>query len=428
MHTNPTIASLLESLRHPSLPVIDLSLARMEKLLAKLGNPERRLPPVIHLAGTNGKGSTMAFLRAICEAAGHRVHTYTSPHLVSFNERIVLAGAPISDDYLLQILTEIKCAVDGEPITFFEATTAAAFMTFAEHSADVLLLETGMGGRLDATNMVAKPLATLITPIGMDHMEFLGNSLAAIAAEKAGIMKRGVPCFLSPQPAEAREVFKRQARLLETPLHLHGRDWSFEPREDGSFTLFTGATRLDLPAPSLLGDFQIMNAALAATAAYSLLALRMTDDALAQGIRRAHWPARLQRLTQGPLVEWWGGRGHVILDGGHNLHAAAALAQWLGTRAQPATLLCAMMARKDARGFLATLAPHIHHCITAGIEDSDAMDAATLAAHAQAAGIGNVTPCERWQHRTQLEHLPDTGDLLITGSLYLAGEVLKNHS
>ena len=218
MHVNPAINALLQAMNNPALPSVDLSLVRVKELLKLLGNPEKKLPPVIHIAGTNGKGSTLAFLRAIYEAAGYRVHAYTSPHLVRFNERIVLAGHEISDDGLIDILTRVRDT--DYAVTYFEATTAAAFLAFSEHMADVLLLETGLGGRLDATNVVENPIATIITPVDYDHMEFLGTSLAAIAAEKAGIMKRDAPCFIGEQKPEAREILKRYAAPhRKCPIH-----------------------------------------------------------------------------------------------------------------------------------------------------------------------------------------------------------------
>lgn len=426
MHVNPTIAALLHGLNNPSLPGIDLSLERMVKLLAMLGNPERNLPPTIHIAGTNGKGSTLAFLQAIYQAQGYRVHRYSSPHLVYFNERIILSGSEISDAYLQQVLERVAEAAKDIPVTFFEATTAAAFLAFAEHSADVLLLETGLGGRLDATNVIAMPLATIITPIDYDHMEFLGTTLAQIAAEKAGIMKHGVPCFVGQQKPEAREVLKRAAREKRAELALYGRDWSYESVVDG-LVVHLEAARWELPFPSLIGTHQHHNAALASVVAQALPALPVTEAALRKGIVTAEWPARLQLLSRGPLVEAWGEYGAVMLDGGHNPSAAYVLRDWIETLGKPVTLILGMMARKDARAFLAPLAGMVESVVTVPIPGNDCYAPEALAAVARKLGIQQVEASSTFEGAT-LHLRVCEGPLLITGSLFLAGEVLKNHS
>ena len=425
MHINPQIAALLAGLNNPSLPGIDLSLVRMRELLKALGSPERKLPPVIHFAGTNGKGSTQAFLRAIYEAAGYRVHAYTSPHLVRFNERIIIAGHEISDDGLLDVLTRVNEAAKDIVVTFFEATTAMAFLAFAEHAADVVLLETGLGGRLDATNMVEKPIATVITPIDYDHMEFLGNTLAAIATEKAGIIKHGAPCFIGPQRPEAREVLKRAARDKDCPVHLYDREWSFEPTTHG-LKVMAGAKNWKLPVPALPGAHQYQNAALASVVAHTLAELPVTDEAVAKGIGRAQWPARLQRLAKGPLVSAWGERGEVVLDGAHNPSAAMAMREWMAAQPVPTVLLLGMMRRKDAAGFLALLKDGLAGVLTTSIPGNDSYSAAALAEIARAAGIAQVHTMDSL---TDVPQIPGEtrGNLLIAGSLFLAGEVLKNH-
>ena len=389
MHVNPDIAHLLERMNHPSLPGVDLSLVRMKELLNALGNPETKLPPVIHLAGTNGKGSTLAFLRSIYQAAGYRVHAYISPHLVSFNERIMLANHEISDDGLIEMLQRVSNAAKDIPVTFFEATTAAALLAFAEHSADLLLLETGLGGRLDATNVVEKPIATLITPIDYDHMEFLGTTLSSITTEKAGILKRGTPCFVGAQKAEAREILKRAAREKHCPIHLYGHDWTFDVTASG-LNVLHGAKTWKLPQPALAGAHQYANAALASVVAHGLPQLPVTDTAVEQGIRSAHWPARLQRLTFGPLVEAWGARGEVWLDGAHNASGATALHAWMETQATPVNLLMGMMRRKDAAGFLTLLAGHLAAILTVAIPGHDSYDAAELTEIARNVGIARV--------------------------------------
>lgn len=425
MHLNPQIANLLEGLNNPSLPGIDLSLVRMRELLKALGNPETKLPPVIHLAGTNGKGSTQAFLRAIYEAAGYRVHAYTSPHLVRFNERIVLAGHEISDDGLFDVLVRVNEAAQNIPVTFFEATTAMAFLAFAEHSADVVLLETGLGGRLDATNVVEKPIATVITPIDYDHMEFLGNTLTSIATEKAGIMKRGAPCFVGVQKPEAREVLKRAAREKDCAIHLYERDWSFEHTANG-MKVMHGAESWKLPKPTLPGGHQYHNAALASVVAHALPQLAVMDAAMAKATSNAQWPARLQRLTHGPLVTAWGARGDVLLDGGHNPSAALMLHEWILEQPMPTTLLLGMMRRKDAAGFLDLLKEGLAGVITTAIPGNDSYSAVELAEIAREAGIAQVHALDSFEMVGEIQ-ASTTGNLLIAGSLFLAGEVLKNH-
>lgn len=427
MHPNPTIATLLDTLNNPALPNIDLSLTRMQALLAALGHPERHLPPVIHLAGTNGKGSTQAFLRAIYQAAGYRVHSYTSPHLVQFNERIVIAGHEVSDDYLLQLLQRVSEAAREIPVTFFEATTAAAFLAFSEHTADVLLLETGLGGRLDATNVEASPIATILTPIDYDHMEFLGDTLGAIATEKAGIMKRGAPCFVGAQKPEAREIIKRAARAAECAVHIHGYDWIYEP-VGNKLRVMAGTKAWILPQPALIGAHQFHNAALASVVAMGVPTLPVTAEALAAGVANATWPARMQHLTHGALVEAWGERGEVFLDGGHNPSAAHALRGWMDSHTASITLLCGMMKRKDARGFLEPMAKKITRFIAVSIAGNDCYPPEELAHMAQTLGIKHVAVAHRLDDAVPLLADVTAGTLLITGSLFLAGEVLKNHS
>lgn len=408
MHVNPAIASLLQSLNHPALPGIDLSLERMRALLAVMGNPQEKLPPVIHVAGTNGKGSTVAFLRAIYTAQGYRVHAYTSPHLVRFNERIVLAGHEISDVQLVEYLTRIASVAQTIPVTFFEATTALAFLAFAEHKAEILLLETGLGGRLDATNVVTQPVATVITPIAMDHMEFLGPTLAHIAREKAGIIKPEVPCISASQLPEVEAVLRMVAHSMHAPFMMADQEWH------GS-------------APQLRGDHQRQNAALAARVTQSVTELPVSMEALSQGIQSAHWPARLQPLHHGPLCEAWGVRGEVMLDGGHNAHAAAVLAQWVRQQPVPVTLLCGMMARKDAQAFFAPLAGVVREIITIPVEEEGAYAPDDLAQIAVAAGATKARVCHTHSECIALLQACDEGALLIAGSLFLAGQILKNH-
>lgn len=417
MHVNPSINALLQRIHHPSLPGIDLSLARMETLLATLGNPQWQLPPVVHLAGTNGKGSTLAFMQAMLGAMGYRVHSYTSPHLVRFNERIVLNGEPIADAALEPLLQQVlDTRIDA---TFFEATTAAAFLAFAQTPADYVLLETGLGGRLDATNMVPDPAVTVITPINFDHMEFLGTTLAAIAAEKAGILKPGRPCVAGVQAAEANAVLTARAQDLTCPLFLAGRDWHYRHDNDG-VVVQCGASAWRLPLPSLPGPHQIHNAALASVALHVLLP--QANDTAWAAVADTHWPARLQRLRHGPLVEGWA--GPVYLDGGHNTHAAQALAAWIGDG--QVAMLCGMMRRKDAAAFLAALAGRVARLVAVPIPGEDAYAPEELAMLARAQGLEAAAATDYREALALLQGC-HSQPLLITGSLFLAGEILKTH-
>ena len=285
---------------HPK--IIDLELSRVERLLNLVGNPERKLPPVVHVAGTNGKGSVIAYLRAMLEAAGKRVHVYTSPHLVRFHERIRIAGELIEEQALVDLIEECERANGGDPITFFEITTVAAFLAFSRVKADILLLETGLGGEFDATNVIAAPLATIIMPISFDHMQFLGDSLAKIATAKAGILKQGRPAIIAQQPPEAAAVIEQRAAALNAPLWRCGSEWTFEIGAAG-FTYRDARGAIALPKPVLPGRHQFGNAAAAVAATRWLPDFGLTDDAIAAGLTSAVWPARMQRLTRGPLVD-----------------------------------------------------------------------------------------------------------------------------
>ena len=282
---------------------IDLSLDRVQRLLAALSHPERKLPPVIHVAGTNGKGSTIAFLRAILEAAGKRVHAYTSPHLVRFNERFRIGksgeGKLVSDEELIAAMEECELANAGAPITVFEITTAAGLILFARHPADVLLMEVGLGGRLDATNVIDNPLATIITRVSVDHTDFLGDSLEKIATEKAGILKRGVPAVIASQHREVLAVIERQAAKLTAPLKIAGEDWT-ATEERGRLVYQDETGLLDLPPPKLFGRHQFENAGLAIAALRTINQFGIPPAAYEGGMIKADWPARLHRLAHGP--------------------------------------------------------------------------------------------------------------------------------
>ena len=403
---------------HPKL--IDLSLGRIERLLSALGNPERRLPPVIHVAGTNGKGSVIAFIRAMAEAAGLRVHVYTSPHLVRFNERIVVAGEIIDDDDLAEILEECEAVNDGKPITFFEVTTAAAFTAFARAPADLALIETGLGGRFDATNVIARPALTAITPISIDHTHFLGDTIAAIAFEKAGILKEGVECIVARQPGDAATVIERQASKVGAPLFGYDQDW----RLDG--TTYTDADgAIETPPPGLVGRHQVENAAVALACVRRLSRLDISDEHIAQGIRSATWPARMQRLTDGRLAGLMPDGWELWLDGGHNAAAAAAIADVLkGWTDNPVHLVAGMLGTRDPDPFFAALAPFVMRASTISVPDeASTLSAEQLAAAARRVGI-EAEPADDVAEAIRSLAIGPGGRILICGSLYLAGSVL----
>ena len=394
----------------------------MEALLAKLGHPERRLPPVIHVAGTNGKGSTCAFLRAIGEAAVQRVHVYTSPHLVRFHERIRLAGDYVTDEALTATLEEVEAVNGGAPITVFEVTTAAAFVLFSRVPADLLVLEVGLGGRLDATNVVPQPAACAITSISMDHMDFLGDTLGKIAAEKAGIMRAGVPCATGAQAAPALEVISATAAERGAKLLRRGQDWFCETTPEGlRYRDARGA--LSLPPPGLIGPHQVDNAGIAITALRAAGLPWLSDAAIADGIAKASWPARLQRLSGGLSALLPAGFS-LWLDGGHNAGAGQALAQhFTQWRDQPLHLVIGMKQGKASAEFLRPLlsfATSIHAVAEPG--QHLAMSVADIIT--ASGGIAEPGPTVA-EALGKIAAKAKPGRVLIAGSLYLAGEVLK---
>jgi dihydrofolate synthase/folylpolyglutamate synthase len=428
--------TLLERLKTLHPQSIDLSLGRIERLLAELGHPERKLPPVVHVAGTNGKGSFQAFLRAIAEGLGKGVHVYTSPHLVNFHERIVLAGpsgsGPVSEEVLVDCLARAEAANGGELITLFEITTAAAFLAFSETPADLLLLETGLGGRLDATNVVAKPLLTAITPVSIDHVSFLGETLTEIAGEKAGIIKQGVPCVVGRQEREAYAVIERKAEELGAPLYVVGRDFdSFE--QHGRLIFQTAELLLDLPLPRLNGRHQIDNAGNAIAAASLVFGEGLTTRAIEHGLTHAQWPARMERLPTGGLHAYVDAGTEIWLDGGHNAAGgqviAHALAELDERLPRPVHLIWGMMESKNAHAFIAPFKGLVERIYTVPIpEEANAFGAAALAEIAEAEGF-DVVACESVPDalaRSQ-DAVREAARVLICGSLYLAGHVLKLH-
>ena len=417
---------------HPKL--IDLDLGRVRRLLTQLGQPQRQLPPVVHVAGTNGKGSVIAMLDAMLSAAGYTVARYTSPHLVRYNERICRAGSPIDDSDLALLLEEVEAANDGAPITFFEVTTCAAFLHFARTSADILLLETGLGGRLDATNVVDAPRLTTITPISLDHQNFLGETLRAIAAEKAGIFKPNAVSVIAGQRATAADTLGMVAADKGASLYRRGAEWNV--RLDGEGFIYHGKRwDLELPRPALPGRHQIDNAGQAVACLEQLQEFDVPITALHEGLRTVAWPARLQHLTEGPLVDASPEGWQFWLDGGHNPGAGRALGRMAaGWRrdGRPLYLVFGIQAHKHAADFLAPLVARTDAVRTVAIPDQAAsLTAEESAAVARKAGISDVAAVESVSAAvSSLARLtPDKpARVLICGSLYLAGHVLRVHA
>ncbi len=410
---------------------IDLSLGRMHEILKALGDPQMRLPPVIHVAGTNGKGSTVAFLRAMLEAAGQKVHVYTSPHLVRFNERIRLSGVLATDEQLMSAFDTCEKANNGAPVTVFEMTTAAAFLLFSQVEADILLLEVGLGGRLDATNVIDAPLATVITPVSMDHPEFLGTDVAGIAFEKAGIIKQGCPVIVANQSRLTADVIERRAAKLAAPILIGGQDFSGR-EEQGRFVFEDENGLLDLPRPRLPGRHQISNAATA------IATLRKIDpdfsaQAIEKGVERAEWPGRLQRLSHGLLKPHAPKSAEIWLDGGHNVDGGRVLSEAMAdmeeAHPKPLVLICGMLSTKDSSGFLQCfgglaselIAIHVGHAPVAGRMPEELVKIATSLNISAKASTDVISALELLRHR----HWDVAPRILICGSLYLAGEVLQ---
>ncbi len=422
---------------------IDLSLGRIEAFLEKLDRPQEKLPPVVHVAGTNGKGSTIAFLRALLEAAGYRVHAYTSPHLVNFNERVRLAGRLIDDGEIVKLLEECETVNQGQPITFFEITTAAAFLAFSRLPADILLLETGLGGKLDATNMVPEPVLTVITPVSIDHTQFLGSTLSTIAEEKAGILKPGVAGVIAPQRPDVQAVIELQAERVGAPLHCFLKDWEVWPLNTKFSNVFSVTTAMhfegqkiscDLPAPRLNGRHQMFNAATALACLELLDGFPVDEAALAQGLGSVEWPGRLQQISYGPLVDGLDKGWELWLDGGHNPAAGEILvAAAQGWAPVPLDIIFGMLNSKDPEGFLAPLAPHVRRARAIAIPGENASFTAR-----EAAAAGRVNGLEPLAVKNLEEALRGLvveaekageapGCILVCGSLYLAGAILHKN-
>jgi len=438
----PRSTAILDRLLALHPKKIDLALDRMLRLLGELGNPQLKLPPVIHVGGTNGKGSACAFFRAMLEAQGLKVHVHISPHLVRFHERIRIAGELIAEDELCATLEEVERVNGGRPITFFEITGAAMFLAFSRHPADATVLEVGLGGTFDATNVVSKPAMTVIQPVGLDHLEFLGNDIAGIAGEKAGIVKPGIPVVVGPQDEIAREVILRRADTLSAPAFVFGQDF-FGRQEHGRMVYEDETGLLDLPLPKLMGRHQIDNAAVA------IAGLRHAhrdgkvldwgaDAAVEKGLRTVEWPGRLQHLSHGPLVADAPNDSEIWLDGGHNPHCAAAVSRAIADLDEkvdrPLYLICGMLKTKDAVGFLSAFKGLARHIVTVSIPGADAsLGAGALYDAARQAGL-DAAPAEdledamlqvgAWARAHPKEPPPR---ILICGSLYLAGHVLAEN-
>lgn len=421
--------AILERLLRLHPKKIDLSLGRVLGLLERLGNPHQQLPPVVHVAGTNGKGSTIAFLRAMLEAAGYRVHVYTSPHLVHFNERIRLAGTLIEEDALSDLLEACEIANQGEQITYFEITTAAAFKAFAETPADIVLLECGLGGRYDATTVIDRPALTAITPVSMDHMQFLGNTLEEIAGEKAAIQKRGVMTIVGPQMPTAARVIDVAATERGASLYRAGTEWHSTQEDDALiFEDAQGCRRFPLPA--LPGPHQIDNAGLAIAGLSNLDGFKVDDAAISQGLRMVEWPARVQHLATGKLVDLLPPGWELWLDGGHNAAAGETLAavaeDWSDGGLH---LVFGMLNSKEPKDFLRPLVPHaigLHGVVIPNEEASFSASEATDAG--RAVGL-SAEPSEGVAAAIETIVTQNTipGRILICGSLYLAGQVLAEN-
>jgi dihydrofolate synthase/folylpolyglutamate synthase len=429
--------AVLERLLELHPKKIDLALDRIQRLLADLGHPERKLEPVIHVAGTNGKGSVCAFSRAMLEAQGLRVHVHISPHLVRFHERIRIAGDLICEDELAATLEEVERVNAGRPITYFEITNAAMFLAFSRHRADAVVLEVGLGGKYDATNVIDRPAMTIVQPVGLDHLEFLGSDIKSIAAEKAGIIKPHIPVVIGPQEEAALEVILSRADKLSAPAFVFGQDFSAH-REHGRMVYQDETGLLDLPLPRLIGAHQIDNAAVA------IAALRHADkgwnneSAIEQGLRSVEWPARLQRLTKGPLISMAPKGAEVWLDGGHNPHCAAAVSRAIADLEEkserPLYLICGMLKTKDAVGFLSAFRGLARHVVTVEVPgEAASLGAGALYDLSRQAGL-DAAPAEdmedamlqlqAWARAHPKEPPPR---ILICGSLYLAGQVLREN-
>ena len=409
---------------HPK--IIDLTLDRVTRLLKKLNNPEDKISQVVHIAGTNGKGSTQAFLRAAIESSGESAHVYTSPHLTRFHERIRVAGSLISENVLADILNECELANNGKPITYFEITTCAAFLIFSRIKADYTLLEVGLGGRLDATNILKKPKLTIITPISMDHVQFLGSTIEQIANEKAGIMKEGITCIVGHQSKDAIDVIKKRAIELKSKLKIYGEHWQVYAKSDK--LIFKDAMGfLELPLPKLIGQHQIENAG---TAIAAMRELSIPDEACKESMKNVYWPARMQRLESGPLVKM-AKESEIWLDGGHNQAAGIAISNALEQlpRGRTNILICGMLKTKDLKAFLNPLfnsAKFLYGIRIQGEENSNSAE--TIVNQAREIGFSAFKTQKVSDAILQIIKAHPNSRIIICGSLFLAGKILQDNA
>ena len=409
---------------HPK--IIDLTLDRVTRLLKKLNNPEDKISQVVHIAGTNGKGSTQAFLRAAIESSGESAHVYTSPHLTRFHERIRVAGSLISENVLVDILNECELANNGKPITYFEITTCAAFLIFSRIKADYTLLEVGLGGRLDATNILKKPKLTIITPISMDHVQFLGSTIEQIANEKAGIIKEGIPCIVGHQSKDAIDVIKKRAIELKSKLKIYGEHWQVYAKSDK--LIFKDAMGfLELPLPKLIGQHQIENAG---TAIAAMRELSIPDEACKESMKNVYWPARMQRLESGPLVKM-ANESEIWLDGGHNQAAGIAISNALEQLPKGRTniLICGMLKTKDLKAFLNPLfnsAKFLYGIRIQGEENSNSAE--TIVNQAREIGFSAFKTQKVSDAILQIIKAHPNSRIIICGSLFLAGKILQDNA
>ena len=407
---------------------IDLSLGRILKLLKRLGNPHLKLPPTIHVAGTNGKGSTIAFLRSIFENNDYKVHTYTSPHLINFNERIRVNSQIIDNENLIELLEECEFYNKNDPITFFEITTAAAYLCFSKKQADILLLETGLGGRFDATNVISDKICSVLTPISMDHMTFLGKSIKSITREKVGIFKRNRPAIISPQTTEALEIIEKEAIKKNIGLFKYGSDWEIIKKSQEKFLMRVFEEEFEVPKPKLFGEHQMYNAGLAITVSKILKDFSFDNKKIYDGVHETFWQARMQQIDNGKLKEIVGKNYELWLDGGHNSHASEMLLDNLKKwEKDNLFLIFGMINGKEPKEFLTKIFPLIKSLQVIPIKKHQFIGSKEIQQIFKDE-YGIIRPEKTIQNA--IKYITNNftgGKIVICGSLYLAGDVLKSN-